>query len=868
MGDVTQILINAQSGDGNIRNEAERQLEQARESNFEVFAQTMVGELANESKPKQARMLAALMMKNALYAKNETRRAELQARWATVSEQTRTNIKAGCLNTLQTADHDVRTQASQVIAKIGLCELPHGQWIEVIGTLKDMAIQSENLSAKHGSLQSLGFICQEISEAESDCLEDKSNDILTAVIQGMRKEEQNADIRFAAVSALGNALEFAAKNFESDQERHYIMEQLCECTQAQDDRVRKEALDCLAQIAYYHYRYLPTYVPAISNITLNAIKQDKEEVATVAMEFWSTIVDEELSLMDAIEEGEAEAAELHNITKQATPIYVPVLLDCLKRDRDPDDDDDDSTWTVPKAAAVCLALFAQCAKDDVVDHVMPFVNKNVGDQNWIFQDAAVQAFGSILEGPSIEKLGPWVQQAVGHFLDQLVNQQVRVQVRDTIAWVIASILEFCPQAIPPEMLNKLLERLLLTLQAEARVAVHSCYGFSQLISYVENGLTEDNPETTQLSQFTQHILTGLVTCSNRDDADDTANGHELFSCAYVALADLVRVSGKDMLALLAQLMPVVLQKLAASFQSPISENPNFSHSVQSQCCGVLNALCNKLPAESLAQHANDMMQGFLMVFNSQKAEVHEEALMAISALALAINKQFVPYMQALFNPLKAALENMEDHQVCAAAIGVVGDLSRALEADMKPYCEEIMLRLMNLLMHQSVHRDVKPPILATFGDIALAIGADFQRFMEHSMTMLYNASSITLEMDDPDNVEYVNKLYENIIEGYSGIIQALRDADKQAGGSNYVNLLTNYLPNIGFLLQQKIHAMPPDQKDEAVMKVALALLGDLAQALPAAKPSFSQQWVQELIQMGQQMGLDQEDIQFAARILQ
>ena len=50
------------------------------------------------------------------------------------------------------------------------------------------------------------------------------------------------------------------------------------------------------------------------------------------------------------------------------------------------------------------------------------------------------------------------------------------------------------------------------------------------------------------------------------------------------------------------------------------------------------SLCNKLPAEQLAAHSNDMMQGFLHVFNSKSAEVHEEALMAISALALAIDR--------------------------------------------------------------------------------------------------------------------------------------------------------------------------------------------------------------------------------------
>ena len=200
---------------------------------------------------------------------------------------------------------------------------------------------------------------QEISEAESDCLEGQANDILTAVIQGMRKEEPENEIRYAAVQALNNAIEFASSNFERDQERDYIMTQLCECTQCPDKRVRGEAMDCLAMVAYHYYRFLPNYVQAISQLSLKAIKEDEEEVATMAMEFWSTIVDEELGLQMAIEDGEEEEKALLNITKQATPFFVPVLLECLTKQTE---DDDEDTWTVAKAAAVCLSLFAQCAK--------------------------------------------------------------------------------------------------------------------------------------------------------------------------------------------------------------------------------------------------------------------------------------------------------------------------------------------------------------------------------------------------------------------------------------------------------------------------------------------------------------------------
>jgi len=541
------------------------------------------------------------------------------------------------------------------------------------------------------------------------------------------------------------------------------------------------------------------------------------------------------------------------------------LLQCLTRQTEDEDEDE---WTISKAAAVCLALFARKAKDSVVEIVKPFLAANFNNENWIFQDAAIQAFGSVLEGPSPETLRPIVQEGLPRFLEKVTDKNLTVEVRDTTAWVVASILEFCPDTLPPQLLNQLLEALVITLKHEPRVAVHSCYGISQLVEHVESQLQEDDPMTTFLSPFTQTLAGGLFETASREDADEVANGHELFTCAFTALGDLIRVSGQDMVPLLGQIVPVVLQKLAQTFQAP---NPSsFITNVQAQCCGVLAELCRKLPVNTLLPHSSDMMQGFLKVFSVTSHEVHEEALMGIAGLARAMGEQFLQYMDHLKEPLNAALDNVEDRHVCEAAVGLVGDLSRALEKKFLPYCDDIMLRLLQLLMSEKLHRSVKPPILSTFADIALAVGSDFLRFLEHSMTMLYNASQIEISTDEEEDAEYLAKLHENILEGYSGIIQALRDADKNEhqGQPNCTVRLQPFLNNIVFLLEKKI--APDPNKDPSVLKAAINLLGDLAQALPMAKPQFAQcPWVGSLLnEASQNTEIDGEDVAFARSILQ
>ena len=112
-----------------------------------------------------------------------------------------------------------------------------------------------------------------------------------------------------------------------------------------------------------------------------------------------------------------------------------------------------------------------------------------------------------------------------------------------------------------------------------------------------------------------------------------------------------------------------------------------------------------------------------------------------------------------FRPfLSLGLSNYEEHQVCAVAIGVVGDICRALEAKVLPYCDEIVHLLLRNLQNPALNRNVKPPILSCFGDIALAVGGQFEKYMQVTMSMLVQASGTAIDPNNPDLVDYLNQV--------------------------------------------------------------------------------------------------------------
>ena len=102
-------------------------------------------------------------------------------------------------------------------------------------------------------------------------------------------------------------------------------------------------------------------------------------------------------------------------------------------------------------------------------------------------------------------------------------------------------------------------------------------------------------------------------------------------------------------------------------------------------------------------------------------------------------------MEAFKPFLLVGLKNTAEYQVCHAAVGLMGDLCRALSSGISPFCDEIMTVLLENLSNNDVHRLVKPPILSTFGDIALALGSSFKKYLEVVLNTLMQASQAQVD---------------------------------------------------------------------------------------------------------------------------
>lgn len=264
-----------------------------------MYLATLVQALADENTEGHIRAAAGIALKNAFTAREFARQAALQQKWLQqTDEETKTRVKDLAVQTLASANAQAGQAAAQVVASIAAIELPRNQWQDLMPALV-RNVSEGNPHQKQASLTTIGFICESQDQDLRTSLIGHSNAILTAVVQGARKEETNGEVRLAAITALGDSLEFVENNFKHEGERNYIMQVVCEATQAEDNRIQQGAFGCLNRIMALYYDKMRFYMEkALFGLTILGMKSNDEDVAKLAVEFWSTVCEEECAIED------------------------------------------------------------------------------------------------------------------------------------------------------------------------------------------------------------------------------------------------------------------------------------------------------------------------------------------------------------------------------------------------------------------------------------------------------------------------------------------------------------------------------------------------------------------------------------------
>lgn len=326
----------------------------------------------------------------------------------------------------------------------------------------------------------------------------------------------------------------------------------------------------------------------------------------------------------------------------------------------------------------------------------------------------------------------------------------------------------------------------------------------------------------------ENIIEKLLTTTDR------ADGHQnnLRSAAYGAVMEMIKNSPKDCYETVLKTTYVIMERIHALLQmeSRIQSSSDRSqfNDLQSLLCATLQSVLRKVQEEHVSSIADSVMTALLQMLKSSGGAdgVQEDALLAVGTLTEVVGNKFMKYIEAFKPFLITGLQNKAEYQVCIAAVGVVGDISRAIGREMSAYCDEMMQVLLNNLSDADVHRSVKPHILSVFGDISLAIGQDFKKYLNIVLQTLQQAASAQVDKTNYDMVDYLNELRESCLEAYTGIIQGLK-GDNEKEPSDDINLMKQH---IDFIVSFIENIAADEDHSEGTVAASSGLIGDLCVA--------------------------------------
>lgn len=204
---ISEILNNALSGEKAIRQDAENKLSILALRNFPEFLYNLATELADEGKPVKIRQMAATYIKNSITVSSELKEIWTSKIDAAVKDQ----IKNLILSTLATQFKEVRAAAGLVIAGIVRVDMPLAEkWPNLVSSLCQSAYH-ENLNIRLAAIESLGYICEELTSKTID--PSSVDSILSALIQNLQNSITEAEVVRSALKAFFHTIKLAEKNF-------------------------------------------------------------------------------------------------------------------------------------------------------------------------------------------------------------------------------------------------------------------------------------------------------------------------------------------------------------------------------------------------------------------------------------------------------------------------------------------------------------------------------------------------------------------------------------------------------------------------------------------------------------------------------
>lgn len=152
---------------------------------------------------------------------------------------------------------------------------------------------------------------------------------------------EHDEIMKISIEAVLHSLMFAESIF-FEGKGGIIVERVLSCAYNSYIDVRTTTMMCLAEIVRLYYQFIDDYMSSIKEVTFKIMRDDAEDVGTLAIEVWCSLCEEEIYHK---KKGEQSKEYVVQIFSELLPLMLQLL-----NDSDIEEEDDSDTWNRSTAA--------------------------------------------------------------------------------------------------------------------------------------------------------------------------------------------------------------------------------------------------------------------------------------------------------------------------------------------------------------------------------------------------------------------------------------------------------------------------------------------------------------------------------------
>jgi len=867
--ELNTVLAGALSGNASERKLAEQRLSEAENSNFKLYLRALSATLSNESNDVHVRNISGICLKNAIKGNvgSAIDRAK-RDRFLTLEPAIRKELKDASLKGLKESGSGtpLTWACAQVVSSIARIELGADAWPDLIPSLAQMFY-----SQPEPALLAMAYVMEDVfSMQEAEFNGNKAilsqgdvNQLLEPLVKGC--ESSNEKVRISALQGFYHALNLCEENMQVEEQRTAIMNAIMSNLGTnQPTEVQQVAWDACVQLAMEYYNLLELYINDMFPLCLSAMESDNERLAISAVEFWSTICDYELYLK---EEGLTDQDRC--LIDHAKQFLIPILIKKLIRE----DEDDDGSWTLAMASSACLCLISQVLGDKILEVTtsgrcwLEDVISNFLTEPWNLREAALMAFGNILEGPSSDKMRELIELALPFLIQALSDSTVIV--RETAAWTVGRIAQFHPLILVPLLSRGLMDLLIKHLEDNPRVANYVCYAIFELAGYCVNENNYENREPYKTIQpYFQDLCIQLMRTAqkaNTGSAATNGSGIGLGPAAYEALSKLLCATPTDVATsteirtIIEKIVEELIRILDVSLSVELTDDVQ---RVQGYVCGCLSMAISRMEQIGDTTLLNHLLGTTLQVALQYRKQQDQASARGDPIDEVPVCEDCVESLgcvnNVLFNHTTAregqpnpmisdehlktiqqiVLDGMiatQNSEYVKATVNLCRQFSTFLMARMSfseamEAIDSQIKQLFLLLQSHEITPSLKPDIIQVLGDLAMTCGNPWFIPHVHDTLSYLEQAVIATKQTNPTAEwrEYIESVRYAVLNAYSGLLYALQSPmESTVTDAKILRDLQERSASVPFILQFLNELFLDSHCTEENILVALGLAGDL-----------------------------------------